>query len=73
MNTDDATRKVMVAIDEVVSDALAEGVRLLSERGATEEEVIDFIRWYSAQLEADRNSKLAEARSWIERGGEALQ
>lgn len=73
MNIDEAMQKAAAAIDDVIADAMDEGIRMITAKGASDEEVESFCEWYAQQLAADRATKLADVRSWLERKGSTLQ
>ena len=73
MTIDECMAKATAAIDELIDNAMAEGVRWITDRGATDEEVENFCDWYAAQLAADRATKLADVRAWLGRRGSTLQ
>jgi hypothetical protein len=73
MTIDQAVAKAAVVIDDMIANAMDEGVRMIADKGATEEEIESFCEWYGQQLADSRANKLAALRSWLEREGETLQ
>ena len=73
MTIDECMAKATAAIDDMIANAMDEGVRMIADRGATEEEVASFREWYGQRLADGRASNLAKMRSWIERKGATLQ
>lgn len=68
MTVDECMAKATTVIDEVIAAAMDHGIRMISDKGATEEEVADFRRWYGALMAQDRATNLAKLRSWLGRG-----
>ena len=73
MTIDQAMAKVVVVIDDMIANAMDEGIRMIADRGASEEEIESFCEWYGAQLADDRDAKLAALRDWLRRDGATLQ
>ena len=73
MTIDQAFEKAAAKIDALLEKNLSESEIMLRDRGATEEEIEDFLARTKRDLAAWRTEKLAELRAWLERGGEALQ
>lgn len=73
MTIGEAMAKVIVVLDEVYADALANAVDMIKRHNPTREEFESFMQWYRDELEADRAKHLSEVRGWLSRGGEPLQ
>ena len=73
MTVDECMAKATAAIDEAIAAAMDQGIKLIYDRGATEEEVASFCEWYGQLLADDRINKLANVRARLQRDGEPLQ
>ena len=73
MNVDEAFEKGAAAIDERIDAALISDCDAIRARGATEEEISDFLARAQRDYATWREHTLTELRAWLERGGEALQ
>ena len=73
MTIDEAMAKATAAIDEAIAAAMDDGIALLVDKHATDEELESFCEWYGQLLEQDRATKLTELRAWLEREGSTLQ
>ena len=65
--------KSVAAIDEADGNAMEHGVRMIVDKGGTDEEVESFREWYAQVLADTRASNLAKVRAWLLREGETLQ
>ena len=73
MTIDECMAKAIVVIDDMIANAMNDGIRMITDNGATDEEIESFREWYGQQLADGRASNLAKIRSWIERRGSTLQ
>ena len=73
MTVDEAMRKATTALDEHIATALKNTVELLTNHGATEDELEAEMRHQAQELQEWRAVQLAHLRSWLEREGETLQ
>lgn len=73
MTIDECMAKATAAIDDMIANAMAEGIRMVADKDGTPEEIETYRAWYAELLAADRAEQLARLRSWIERRGETLQ
>lgn len=73
MTLDEAMAKVSAALDEIYADALTNATDIVKRHNPTREEFESFMQWQTETLEADRATKLADVRAWLERNGETLQ
>jgi hypothetical protein len=73
LTIDECMAKAIVVIDDMIANAMDDGIRMITDHGATDEEIESFREWYAAQLADGRASNLAKIRSWIERRGSTLQ
>ena len=73
MTLDEAMAKVSAALDEIYADALDNATDIIKRHNPTREEFESFMQWQTETLAADRATKLADVRAWLERDGETLQ
>lgn len=59
--------------DEIAEEKLQDTARLLSRKGATDEEIEAALEWQRGEMAKTKAEILAHRKGFIQRGGESLQ